>query len=206
MGRLYELDCADHAHDEAESEGKHDHAEESCDPHVWTNPYNVYYWTLLIRDTLAALDADHADLYNANAEEYLYQQIDLVAMTLVPLIESIPAERRVLLTNHETLGYFADAYGFKMVGFVLPGGSAFAEPSAQDIAALIDLVRAENVPAVFAETTISASVARQVASEAGVEFYGLYTDSLSAPDGDAPTYLDYLTYNVQTIVTALLSE
>lgn len=206
LGRLHELDCADHAHDEMETEDEHDHAEGSCDPHVWMNPYNVYYWTLLIRDSLIALDGEHADVYNANAEEYLYQQIDLVATTLVPLIETIPAERRVLLTNHETLGYFADAYGFDMVGFVLPGGSAFAEPSAQDIAALIDLIRAANVSAVFAETTISASVARQVASEAGVAFYGLYTDSLSAPDGDAPTYLDYLAYNVQTIVTALQGE
>lgn len=210
IGRLHGGACGlghenDHA-DEAESEEEHDHAEGACDPHVWSDPMNVLYWTLTIRDTLSQWDAAKADVYAANADEYVYALADHLTNVIHPLIESIPAEKRVLLTNHETLGYFAAAYGFEMVGFVLPGGSAFAEPSAQDIAALVDLIRAEGVAAVFAETTISAVVAEQVAAEAGIAFYGLYTDSLSAPDGDAPTYLDYLTYNVQTIATALTGE
>ena len=200
LGRLHDIDCGA-GHDHATEES--DHEQVACDPHVWTNPYNVYLWTLMIRDILGQLDGDDADLYAANAEEYLYQLIDHIVLNIVPLIESTPAGNRILVTSHETLGYFSAAYGFEMVGFVLPGGSAFAEPSAQDVAALVDLIRAEGVPAVFAETTISAVVAEQVAAEAGVAFYSLYTDSLSRSDGDAPTYLDYLTFNVQTITGAL---
>ncbi|MCU0463325.1 MAG: zinc ABC transporter substrate-binding protein [Anaerolineae bacterium] len=211
MGRLHELECGGHDDHEGEehadeAEGDHAHEEGACDPHVWSDPNNVYYWALTISDTLGALDSTNAQQYAANAEEYIYLVIDHLALNLYPLIEAIPAENRVLVTNHETLGYFAAAYGFEMVGFVLPGGSAFAEPSAQDIVALVELIRAEGVPAVFAETTISASVAEQVAAEAGVAFYGLYTDSLSAPDGAAATYLDYLTYNIETIAQALAGE
>lgn len=211
MGRLHELECGGHDDHEGEehtdeAEGDHAHEEGACDPHVWSDPNSVYYWALTISDTLGALDSANAEQYAANAEEYIYLVAEYVALNLYPLIEAIPAENRILVTNHETLGYFAAAYGFEMVGFVLPGGSAFAEPSAQDIVALVELIRAEGVPAVFAETTISASVAEQVAAEAGVAFYGLYTDSLSAPDGAAPTYLDYLTYNIETIAQALGGE
>lgn len=199
LGRLHDIDCG------AGHEGEeHDHAEGSCDPHVWSDPMNVMYWTLTIRDTLSQIDPDHADAYTANAEEYIYAIADLMVNVLHPLIDAIPVENRVLLTNHETLGYFSEAYGFEMVGFVLPGGSAFAEPSAQDIAMLVDVIRAEGVTVVFAETTISAVVAEQVAAETGIAFYRLYTDSLNTPD--ASTYLDYLTYNVQTIAAALSGE
>lgn len=203
LGRLHDISCGAHDHHADEGDTGHQHEAGACDPHVWSDPYNVYYWVLTVRDVLGQLDPDHAEQYAANAEEYIYALADLMTDTLHPLIESIPAERRVLVTNHETLGYFAAAYGFETVGFVLPGGSAFAEPSAQAVVGLVELIRAEGVAAVFAETTISAAVARQVAAEAGVSFYALYTDSLSAADGPAATYLDYLTVNVQTIAQAL---
>ncbi len=90
-----------------------------------------------------------------------------------------------------------------MVGFVLPGGSAMAEPSAQDLAALIDLVQTTGIRAIFSESTLSSRVAEQVASESGAQIFTLYTDSLSAEDGEASTYLDYITYNFTTIAAAL---
>ncbi len=199
LGPLFQAGCLGHAQD-AEAD---DEVHGTCDPHVWSNPRSVYYWTLYIRDVLSAADPANADLYAANEEEYLYAIDDLLRLELDPLITAIPAEDRTLLSNHETLGYFAAAYGFEMVGFVLPGGSAMAEPSAQDLAALIDLVQTTGIRAIFSESTLSSRVAEQVASESGAQIFTLYTDSLSAEDGEASTYLDYITYNFTTIAAAL---
>jgi ABC-type Zn uptake system ZnuABC Zn-binding protein ZnuA len=200
---LFEADCAgDHA--EETGEAAHDHG--PCDPHVWTDPRSVYYWTLYIRDVLSSADPDNAGAYHDNAETYLYAIDDLVRLQLEPLIEDIPVERRVLMTNHDTLGYFAAAYGFEEAGFVLPGGSALAEPSAQDLAALIDTVREQGVTAIFTENTLSARVAEQIAAETGAPLFTLYTDSLGEPGGPAFTYLDYLTYNFTTIAAALTPQ
>lgn len=209
LGPLYTLDCGDghsheddHDHAEDDTHG-HDHDHGVCDPHVWTDPHNVIYWTLMIRDTLVTLDAANAALYTANAAAYIEALDELAHDFIMPMVASIPKDRRILLTNHETLGYFAHAYGFEIIATVIPGAGTLAEPSAADIAALIDLIRAENVPAVFAETTVSARIAEQVAAESGAAFYTLYSDSLSEPGGPAATYIDYIRYNVTTIVEAL---
>lgn len=197
---LFEADCArDHADDEG-----HDHG--PCDPHVWTDPRNVYYWTLYIRDILSGVDPANADTYHANAEAYISAVDDLVREQLEPLLDAIPPERRVLLTNHNTLGYVAAAYGFEEAGFVLPGGSTLAEPSARDLATLIDLIRSEDIPAILVESTVSPRVAEQIAAETGAEIFMLYTDSLSGPDEPASTYLDYLAYNFSTIAAALTPQ
>jgi ABC-type Zn uptake system ZnuABC Zn-binding protein ZnuA len=200
---LFEAGCTADHEDEIEEDG-HDHG--PCDPHVWTDPRSVYYWTLYIRDVLSAADPANAAAYHDNAETYLYAIDDLVRLQLEPLIEAIPLDRRVLMTNHNTLGYFAAAYGFEEAGFVLPGGSALAEPSAQDLAALIDTVRERGIAAIFTESTLSARVAEQIAAETGAQIYPLYTDSLSGPDEPAFTYLDYLTYNFTTIAAALTPQ
>lgn len=200
---LFEAGCAD---DHTEEFGEDDHDHGPCDPHVWTDPRSVYYWTLYIRDVLSSADPANADAYHDNAETYLYAIDDLVRLQLEPIIEAIPLDRRVLMTNHDTLGYFAAAYGFQEAGFVLPGGSALAEPSAQDLAALIDTVRERGVSAIFTESTLSARVAEQIAAETGAQIYPLYTDSLSGPDEPAFTYLDYLTYNFTTIAAALTPQ
>src|SRR5690606_22961904 len=110
--------AGDDQSNELDGEEEHDHG--LCDPHVWSDPRSVYYWTLYIRDVLTAADPANADSYYGNAEEYLYAIDDLLRLDLEPLLEEIPAERRVLMTNHDTLSYFAEAYGFETVGFVLP--------------------------------------------------------------------------------------
>ena len=194
LGMLYTLSCGGHDTDSAVGVG--------CDPHVWTDPHNVMLWTLMIRDTLSERDPAHADIYAANADAYLDE---LVALTdeIVQAVDAIPPERRVLVTNHLAFGYYARAFGFELVGVIVPGGSSLAEPSAAEIAALIDTIRAQHVPAVFAETTANPQLAEQIAAETGAAFYSLYTGSLSEPDGPAATYLDYMRYNTRTIVEAL---
>ncbi|MBC6955995.1 MAG: zinc ABC transporter substrate-binding protein [Chloroflexi bacterium] len=200
--RLFEVECT---HDEHSDDHEHSavHAHGTCDPHVWSDPRSVVYWSLFIGDVVGALDPAHADQYTANAHEYAYAIDDLLRLQLEPELAVIPPENRLLLTNHETLGYFASAYGFDVLGFVLPGGSTLAEPSARDVAALVELVRSSGVKAIFVETTVVSRVAELVAAEAGTPLVSLYTDSLSDVQGPAPTYLDYTAYNFAAITDAL---
>ena len=108
----------------------------------------------------------------------------------------------MLLTNHETLGYFAAAYGFEIIGTVLQGGGTANEPGAAEIRDLIDTIREHHALAIFAENTVNPDLAEQIAAETGASMPVLYSDSLS--DGDpAGTYIDYMRVNVETIVQAL---
>ncbi|MFN8452893.1 MAG: zinc ABC transporter substrate-binding protein, partial [Anaerolineae bacterium] len=164
--------------------------------------YNVEMWALTIRDTLSALDPANADTYAANAAAYI-EQVEAMRQSVAEQIDSLPEARRVLVTDHDALGYFAATYHLQIVGLVVPSVSTLAEPSAQEVAALIDTIRAQHVPAVFASATVSPALSQQVADESGAKFYTLYAESLSASDGDVPTYLDLMRYNVQTVVDAL---
>jgi ABC-type Zn uptake system ZnuABC Zn-binding protein ZnuA len=192
LGRLYALNCTVSA---GEEQG-------GCDPHVWFNPYNVELWTLTIRDTLSVLDPANADVYAHNAAAYI-DQVEAMRQATSEQVTALPDAQRELITDHEALGYFAATYQFRVVGVVVPSLSTLAEPSAQEIAALIDTIRAEHDPAIFAGSTVSPTLSRQVADEAGAQFYTLYAESLGAADGPAATYLDFMRYNVQTVVEAL---
>jgi ABC-type Zn uptake system ZnuABC Zn-binding protein ZnuA len=204
LGALYMINCGGgEPHEEGED---HDHEPGSCDPHVWTNPENVMLWTLQIRDVLSEADPTNAETYTANAAAYIETLRALDTDELLPLIETLPAENRVLVTNHETLGYFAVHYGFKLIGVVLEGGTTIAEPSTAEVATLIDTIRAAGVHAIFAENTSSNVLIQRVAEDTGVTVVPLYSDSLGDAQSPASTYVDYMRYNVQTIVTALTSS
>ncbi len=179
--------------------------ETPCDPHVWTDPANVALWTLAVRDALSARDPANADIYAANAEAYLAELAALHAEIEVQ-IATVPQERRVLVTNHLVLHYFAARYGLRMVGVVIPGGSTSSEPSVQQVLALVEAIRANDAPAIFTDTTAADNLARQVAEESGAQVVALYTGSLSEPDGPAATYLDYMRTNTARIVSALGGE
>lgn len=205
LGILSEIDCESghaHEHEEEEAGEEHEHEEGGCDPHVWWDVNNVVLWAGTIRDTLSELDPAHADTYAANAGGYI-AQLESLRDDLAAMIETIPADRRILVTDHDSLGYFAHAYGFEIVGVIVPGGSTSASAGAAEIGALIDLIREEGVTAVFVGTTVSPVMSEQIASEAGAQIETLYTDSLSTPDEPAGTYLDFMRYNVETIVNAL---
>lgn len=189
LGKLYTLDCVD-SHDAG-----------SCDLHVWSEPHSVVYWALYIRDALIEYDPAGADIYTANTAAYI-EALDALAHDFIaPSVATIPEGQRVLVTNHGTLGYFAAKYGFEVVGTVIPAASTSAEPSAEQVAALVDTVRAEGVLAIFADSTVNTRLAQQVASETGVQFVPLYTDSFG--ENEASNYIDYIRYNVSAIVTAL---
>jgi manganese/iron transport system substrate-binding protein len=178
------------------------HGNENVDPHTWTDPNNVIVWTQNITATLAKVDPAHADTYRANADAYIASLRELDAW-IRSEVAQIPPERRKLVTDHYAFGYFADEYGFEQVGALVGSFSTNASPSAQEIAALEDAIRAQNVPAVFVGATVNPTLAEQVAQDTGTKIVSVYTGSLTAPGGEADSYVKFMRYNVNAIVNAL---
>lgn len=213
------LFCDAHSHDHDDEHAEDDHAEEedhaddhdhgdhihasNCDPHVWTNPLNVFVWTANIADAFAAADPANEITYYDNANEYaaLLESID---QEIQEIISVIPEDGRVLVTNHEFMGYFAYQYGFEVVATILPGGTTGTEVDPQTLAELIALVQSAGVRTIFAEISANSQLSQLVADEAGISLVTtLYSDALSAEGGNASTYIDYILYNAQTIADAL---
>lgn len=175
------------------------------DPHFWLDPNNVIAYVENIRNGLSQVDPDGASVYAANAAAYI-EQLKALDQWITQQVATVQPARRLLVTNHESLGYFADRYGFTVVGAVIPSVSTEASPTAQQMAALIEQIIATGAPAIFLETGANPQLAQQIAAETGVKVVSdLYTHSLSAPDGPAPTYIDMMKYNVSQIVTGCQS-
>jgi ABC-type Zn uptake system ZnuABC Zn-binding protein ZnuA len=173
------------------------------DPHFWLNPINVIRYVENIRDGLIQADPAGKDIYTRNAEAYIAQLIDLDSW-ITAQVAQIPVEKRLLVTNHESFGYFADRYGFRVIGAIIPSVSTSSSPSAKQLAALIDQIKASGVPAIFLETGSNPQLAQQIAGETGVRVVSdLYTHSVSAADGPAPTYIELMRYNAKQVVEAL---
>ena len=174
----------------------------ATDPHVWTDPNNVMVWTRNIERVLSSLDSAHAADYRANAEKFR-RELEMLDLWAREQIDLIPRENRKLVTDHAVFGYLALRYGLEQVGTVVPGYTTLAQPSAQDLAALEDAIRAHNVKAVFVGNTVNPSLAERVAADTGVRLVFLLTESLAAPGSEAGTYLGYTRHNVSAIVEAL---
>jgi ABC-type Zn uptake system ZnuABC Zn-binding protein ZnuA len=192
-------DEADAVHAE-EDEGEHGH--EGDDPHVWTDPNNVLVWTANIAAALSQLDPANAALYQANAAQYS-AELQALDAWVREQVAQVPAANRNIVTDHAVFGYFAQRYGFEQVGAIVPGYSTLAEPSAQELAALEDAIRSLGVKAVFVGQTVNPGLAQRVADDTGTQLAPVYTGSLSDPEGEAGSYLDYIRHNVATIVEAL---
>ncbi len=191
----------DHEHEDMHGHDAHDHG--PYDPHFWLDPQRVQQAVHALADQLAVLDPDGATLYHANAEAYS-TELDELHHWIQDQVSVILEDQRLLVTNHDSFQYFAQLYGFEVVGAVFPGMSTEREPSAQEIAALIDHINATGAQALFTETIAADTLAQRIADETGATVVStLYTGSLSAAEGEAGTYLDYMRYNVVAIVEAL---
>jgi ABC-type Zn uptake system ZnuABC Zn-binding protein ZnuA len=183
-------------------EEEHEHEHEG-DPHFWLDPVSVIKYVENIRDGLTAVDPAGAQLYAANAQTYIAKLRELDGW-IKAQVQTVPAERRLLVTNHESFGYFADRYGFTVVGTVIPSVSTGASPSAQEMAALIEHIKEHAAPAIFLETGANPQLARQVGREGGIKVVTeLFTHSITDAKGAAPTYIDMMRSNVKAIVAAL---
>jgi len=203
-----DADCGDHeehADDHEEEDEEHDHG--ACDPHFWMSPHNVIGWTNNIAAALSEADPDNAATYEANAAAYI-EQLEVLEAEIHEMVETIPEGNRILVTNHDFLGYFAAEYDFEIVGTVIPSVSSMAEVNPADLAELVEVIEAEGVPAIFGEISANSDLAQTVADEVGAEVavVTLYSGSLSDEDGPAATYLDYMRHNISLIVNALGGE
>ena len=173
------------------------------DPHFWLDPIHAIRYVENIRDGLIAADPDGKETYTRNAEAYIAQLKDL-DQSIRQQVAAIPEARRLLVTNHESFGYFADRYGFKIIGTIVPSVSSGASPSAQQLAQLVDQIKATQAIAIFLETGANPQLAEQLSQETGVKVVtDLFTESITAPSGKAPSYIEMMKYNVRVIVEAL---
>lgn len=193
--------------DTAQETGGEDHAGHGhgeVDPHIWHDVQHATVMVANVRDGLVAADPANAATYRANAAAYL-AELNALDAEVFARVEALPEDRRKLVTTHDTFGYFADRYGFEVLGTALGSVTTeAADPSAGEIAALVEEIRASGVPAIFAENIANPDLMRRIADEAGVELAPtLYTDALGEPGSTGETYLAMVRHNVTTIVTAL---
>lgn len=198
---LRHVDESEHDAEETPEES-HDHGGD--DPHVWHSAPNAIVMVENIRDGLQAADPDRATAYDANAAAKIADLQDLDAWVREQ-VATLPEERRKLVTSHDTFGYFADTYGFQIIGTALGSLSTEAgDPSARQIAELIAQIQEAGVPAIFAENVANPDLMEAIAAEAGVVLAPpLYSDALGTPGTPGDTYDGMMRSNVETIVQAL---
>ena len=190
-------DEEDH-HDDDEED--HDHGE--FDAHVWMDPTLVAVWAAEIAEALAEIDPEHGADYARRADTFV-GELDGLDAWIRDQVATVPHDRRILVTDHEVFGYFADRYGFTVLDAIIPGFSTVSEPSARHLADLREAISEHAIPAIFVGTTVNPQVARVVADDLGIEVVAVYTGSLSEPDGPAASYLEFMRTNVERIVAAL---
>ena len=194
-----------HADEEHEGEQEHqeeEHDHEGGDPHTWTDPRNVMVWVDNIEQVLQAVDPANSELYAANAQAYQTELEELDGWVRTQ-VAGIPEADRQIVTDHQAFSYFAEEYGFVQVGAIIPSYNTMAEPTARELADLEDAIRTLGVKAVFVGNTVNPTLAGSVAEDTGVRLVQLLTGSLTPAGGPAPTYVEYIEYNVTTIVEAL---
>jgi len=195
----------DHSHDEAKedehSDDEHDHGSE--DPHFWFDMNRMATAAQIIGDELAASGGQaYADCGAQVADEIRAAEAEVRAA-----LESVPADQRILVTDHDALGYLADTYGYEIAGTVIPAGTTLAEPSSADLAELVEIMQDEGVRAVFANTADPSALSDAVAAEVGgdVQVVQLYVGSLGGPGSGAEDYISMMRTNADLIAGALNS-
>ena len=171
-------------------------------PHLWTNPLYAKEYAEIVKDELTAIDPEGADTYQENLDAYL-ERLDELDAAVREATETVPEDDRKLLTYHDSFPYFAREYGWDVVGAVQP--SDFADPAPQDVAALIDQIRDEHIPAIFGSEVFPSPVLEQIAAETGATYVDdLRDDDLPGEAGDdGHSYLGLMVFDFETIVRAL---
>ncbi|MES0208998.1 zinc ABC transporter substrate-binding protein AztC [Mesorhizobium sp. M0028] len=182
----------------------HADGETATDPHAFQSIANAKIYVKNIADAFCTADAAGCDSYKANAAAYT-QKLDALEGEVQAAIQSIPQEKRVVITSHDAFGYFEQAYGLT---FLAPEGvSTESEPSAADVGKLVSQVKQDKAAAIFVENITNPRLIEQIASETGIKVGGtLYSDALSQPDGPASTYIDLMHNNIAQIKGAILGS
>ena len=170
-------------------------------PHAWMSPTSALIYVDNIRDAFVEHDPANAEIYRNNAERYKHE----IEAAVAPIRESlaqVPEEDRWLVTSEGAFSYLARDFDLKE-RYLWPI-NADQQGTPQQVREVIDVIRANDIPAIFSESTVSDKPAQQVARETGIRYGGvLYVDSLSEPNGPVPTYIDLLRVTSETIVKGL---
>ena len=179
-------------------------AEGSPDPHFWTDPAAMLDVVNAIEGAAGRIEGVDAGKLAANASSYRAELAELDA-GMAAAFAALPRERRALVNNHHVFGYLADRFDFRIIGAVIPGGTTLAAPSAADLHQLSGAITSAGVPTIFADSSQPDRLVQVLAKEAGlqVQVSELFTESLTGPDGEAPTYVDMMRTNTQRIVQGL---
>ncbi len=192
----------DEGHDDEHDDDGHDHSG-GDDPHVWFDPHRVLETLPSLARTLTTevgLDAAAVETCMSRYSE----ELEAVDAEIAAAVEGLPTGSRKLVTNHEALGYFADRYGFEVIGTVIPNPSSMAQTSPAQLEELAEVIEHEEIAAIFAETQHSVDDIEALAGRVGdVEVVTLYTGSLGPPGSGAETYVGFLRTNTELIVDAL---
>lgn len=173
-------------------------------PHSWMSPANAIIYVENIRKALGKLDPANAATYDANAAAYT-AKLQAIDEPIRTKLAEIPENKRWLVSSEGAFSYLIRNYGMKEL-YLWPV-NADSEGTPQQVRKVVDVVRKNQIPVVFSESTISDKPARQVAKETGARYGGvLYVDSLTTDEGPAPTYLKLLEYNAQTIVKGFFGK
>jgi len=203
----HEGEEAEHEEEEDHEEGEHEHG--GADPHVWFSVHNVEQWAENVEHVLSDLDPANATTFEANAAVYMVALEELEEYAEVEL-ERIPSEKRFLVTNHDSFGYFAEEYGFTLLGTVIPSMSTLSEPSASDLTDLITEMEAYNVCTIFTETTLNDTLAKTVAGELDgcdeVQVLKLHTGAIGSAGSGTDSYIGMFQANVDAIVSGLNND
>ncbi len=200
-------DDADHS-DDAEHSDDADHSDDAehsgDDPHIWTDPSRMITAVEAFGAEFASLDGIDAADVEAQVQSYV-DELTALDAGMEETLSTVPDDQRVLVTNHEVFGYFADRFDFEVVGAVIPSSTTSAEPSSAEVAALVALIEQEQIPAVFADTSSPTRLADAIASSASgeVQVVVLYSESLGEAGSGADTYIAMMATNATLIADAL---
>ena len=200
----------EHADEHADDEADDDHADEAegerahgdFDPHFWFDMERMALVAELVGSELAVATgvSDYEDCGVSVATDIRSAEADVIAA-----LQAVPEESRILVTDHDAFGYFADRYDFHVAGVVIPGGSTLADPSSRELAELVEVIERENVPAIFANTATSSDVVTSLAAEIGRDIHvvALFVGSLGGPGSGAEDYTSMMVLNASLIADAL---
>lgn len=176
-------------------------AVEIPDPHAWQDIQNVLRYVAAITAELIALDPAYRQFYTENSEKYT-EQLRALDKKIKQFTASLPAQKRKLVTSHDAFGYFGKAYG---LAFIAPQGmSTDSEAKTQDVARLIQQIRADKIPALFMENMLDARLLTQISRETGAVIGGtLFSDALSEKHQAAPDYLSMMEHNLSVLQRSL---
>jgi zinc/manganese transport system substrate-binding protein/manganese/iron transport system substrate-binding protein len=180
--------------------GDHVHDLRDGDPHVWLDPLRVVQMTEVIEAFLTELDPDGAEIYAEQGDAYR-AELEQLHEEIVAGLEGIPQEERKLVVFHDAYTYFADRYGFEVIGVVLK--SPHAEPSAQEFRDLVDTIDSAGVSVIFAEPQFNTAILDGIVEQTGVEIGELLTDAFA---GKVNSYLELMRFNLESLVSHLGSE